>query len=245
MTKAVLFDLDDTLLINDSRAFMNRYFTLLSEFAEPVMEPKAFLEDVARATRTTILNTDPELTNADVFWAEFEALSDQRRADLEPFFADFYTNQFARLRSVTSPEPRAADLVESALADGRKVVIATNPLFPRPAIEQRLAWAGIPVENHAFALVTAYENMHAAKPHAAYYREILDLIAVAPNHSIMVGNDWENDIMPAAAVGLHTYWVNRDGSPPPDSSLVDAYGTMDELYERVVAGWLDDLAPGR
>lgn len=241
MIQAILFDLDDTLLINDSRAFMNSYFTLLSQFATPIMEPRAFLKDVAEATRATILNTDPTLTNADVFWAEFETLSGRQRADLEPFFAEFYTREFSKLRSVTEREARAVDLVETAIADGRQVVIATNPLFPQVAIEQRLAWAGVPVDNHPFALVTTYEGMHAAKPQPAYYREILTRIAVSPEQAIMVGNDWLNDIEPAARLGLHTYWVNRSGDTPEQPDVVDAYGTLDSLYERVAGGWLDAL----
>ncbi len=242
MIEAILFDLDDTLLVNDSRAFMNRYFTLLSQFAESVMEPRAFLDNVAKATRATIFNTDPMLTNADAFWAEFESLSGQRRADLEPFFADFYTQEFSKLRTGTGQEPRAVDLVERALADGRQVIIATNPLFPQIAIEQRLAWAGLPVDSHDFALVTTYEGMHAAKPQPAYYQEILTLIDVPPARAMMVGNDWVNDVEPAAAIGLHTFWVNRTGDAPPQSDLVDAYGTLDDLYERVAAGWLDTLS---
>lgn len=241
MIQAILFDLDDTLLINDSGAFMNSYFALLSQFAAPIMEPRTFLKNVAEATRATILNTDPTLTNADVFWAEFEALSGRRRADLEPFFAEFYTREFAKLRGVTDQEARAVDLVETALAGGRDVVIATNPLFPQIAIEQRLAWAGVPVDNHKFALVTTYESMHAAKPQVAYYREILTLIEVSPEHAIMVGNDWVNDIEPAAALGLHTYWVNRSGDSPAQPDRVDAHGTLDDLYERVAGGWLDEL----
>ncbi len=241
MIEAILFDLDDTLLVNDSRAFMNSYFSLLSQFAEPLMEPRSFLDNVTRATRTTILNTDAALTNSDVFWAEFETLSGQRRTDLEPFFADFYTHEFSKLRTGTEQEPRAVNLVEMALADGRQVVIATNPLFPQIAIEQRLAWAGLPVDNHNFALVTTYEGMHAAKPQPAYYEEILTLIDVSPARAIMVGNDWVNDIEPAAAVGLHTFWINRNGDAPPKPALADAYGTLDDLYERVAEGWLDEL----
>lgn len=241
MIEAILFDLDDTLLINDSQAFMNSYFALLSQFAQPRMEPRKFLDDLTRATRATILNTDPLLTNADVFWTEFEKLSGQRRVDLEPFFANFYTQEFSKLRTGTEREPRAVDLVEETLAEGRQVVIATNPLFPQIAIEQRLAWAGLPVDNHAFALVTTYEGMHAAKPQPAYYQEILALIDVVPSRAIMVGNDWVNDIEPAAAVGLHTFWVNRNGETPPQSELVDDFGTLDQLYERVSDGWLDTL----
>lgn len=241
MIDAILFDLDDTLLVNDAHAFMNHYFMLLSKYAAPVMEARTFLDDVTQATRTTIFNTDPNLSNADVFWAHFEELSGHSRDDLEPFFADFYAQEFGKLESITGREPRAVELVEQVLAQGRKVVIATNPLFPLVAIEQRLAWAGVPVDNHEFALVTAYENMHAAKPQPAYYQEILDRIDAAPETALMVGNDWTNDILPAAQVGMHTYWINRTSEAPPEPSLVAAHGTLADLYDLVADGWLDQL----
>ena len=97
--------------------------------------------------------------------------------------------------------------MRAAFARGLAVIIATNPLFPTTAIEQRLAWAGVPVDEYPYALVTTYENMHAAKPQPAYYREILAAIDCPPDRALMVGDDWKNDIAPAAAVGLHTFWT--------------------------------------
>lgn len=149
------------------------------------------------------------------------------------------------MRSSTVVRPAAAALVRAALDAGLAVVIATNPLFPGMAIEKRLEWAGIPVTDYPYALVTAYENMHAAKPQPAYYREILSVVGRPPERAMMVGDDWRNDIAPAAAVGLHTWWIapkeTMSGDSAPDLTLVRGYGTLDALCERVTAGWLQDL----
>jgi FMN phosphatase YigB (HAD superfamily) len=241
MIKAVLFDLDDTLLGNEVDTFMKQYFALLGDYARPYLDRQQFLACLVQSTRATIANVDPALSNADVFWATFEALTQLRRAEMEPFFVGFYEREFPRLRSATRVRPEAEPLVSRAFEAGLQVVIATNPLFPRTAIEQRLAWAGVPVDRYPYALVTTYENMHAAKPQPAYYREILDTLDVEPGEAIMVGDDWGNDIVPAAGLGLATYWVAPDGAAPP-APLARGHGSLADLQRLLDDGWLERLA---
>ena len=220
--QAILLDLDDTLLGNNTAEFMQRYFALLGEYARPMMDNDTFLPHLIQATQAAIRNTDPAHTNAEIFWANFETLT-------------------ARLRPATQVRPAAAHLVRAAFDRGLAVVIATNPLFPATAIEQRLAWAGVPVNEYPYALVTTYENMHAAKPQPAYYREILAAIDCPPARALMVGDDWKNDIAPAAAVGLYTYWIAPVDTVPPDAALLNGQGSLDVLAERVAGGWLERL----
>lgn len=245
MIQALLLDLDDTLLGNNVETFMRRYFGLLSTYARPLFDADTFLPHLIQATQAMIRNTDPGQTNAEVFWRAFEQLTGGRRAELEPFFSRFYETEFEQLRSSTVARPAAATLVRTATDKGHAVVIATNPLFPAMAIEKRLEWAGIPATEFPYALVTAYENMHAAKPQPAYYREILSVIGCPPDQALMAGDDWRNDITPAAAVGLHTWWITTDEASQdetaPDLALVRGYGTLDALAERVASGWLQQL----
>ena len=241
MIRAILFDLDDTLLGNNTDTFMKRYFALLGEYARPVMNDATFLPHLIQATQATIRNTDPAHTNAEVFWANFEALSGGRRADLEPFFHHFYETEFLRLQPTVVVRPAAAPLLRAVFDRGLDVVIATNPLFPARAIEQRLAWAGVPIAEYPYALVTNYENMHAAKPQLAYYREILDAVGCAPDEAVMIGDDWHNDIVPAAELGLFTYWIASTDATPPDPSCLNGQGSLDVLAEWVAGGWLEQL----
>ncbi|CUS02765.2 Haloacid dehalogenase domain protein hydrolase [Candidatus Promineifilum breve] len=241
MIQALLLDLDDTLLGNDIDTFMKGYFALLSAYARPLFDEATFLPHLIQATQAVIADTDPRRANHEVFWQAFEGLTGGRRAELEPFFQRFYDTEFARLRPSTVARPAAAALVGAALDRGLAVVIATNPLFPRVAIEQRLAWAGIAVGDHDYALVTTYENMHAAKPQPAYYREILAAVGHAPAQALMVGDDWRNDINPAATTGLHTYWIAAADAAPPDPALISGQGTLDDLLGLVAGGWLEQL----
>jgi HAD superfamily hydrolase (TIGR01549 family) len=224
---------------NSVDVFLHRYFTLLADFARELMPPDQFLKELLFATQAVIANQDPLTTNREVFWSVFSRQTALDQATTEPFLDRFYREEFSQLQVVTECRPVAQKLVQLVLDRGLKVVIATNPLFPRIAIEQRLAWAGIPVATYPLDLVTAYENMHATKPHAAYYQEILDVIGVQPSQALMVGDDWKNDIYPATRLGLSTYWIARPESDLPDPAVnLMGRGSLDDLYRQFSNGWL-------
>jgi FMN phosphatase YigB (HAD superfamily) len=224
----LLFDLDDTLLGNDMEVFLPRYFALLGEYARPLFaDSKELLRELLYGTQAMIRNTDRSLTNRDVFWRVFAERTGLEPAETEGFFNRFYDDSFPALHSVTERRPAAARVIDKALARGYQVAIATNPLFPARAIEHRLDWAGLPVSDYAFALVTSYENMHATKPHIAYYEEVLQRLGAEPATTLMVGDDWENDIVPAAALGMPVYWIAGDRAEPPDRDLPAGVGDLD------------------
>lgn len=114
------------------------------------------------------------------------------------------------------------------------MVIATNPLFPRTAIEQRLQWAGVGADEFSYALVTTYEIMHASKQHPAYYREILGRIKREPGECLMVGDDWGWDVLPTTRLGLSAWWIAGPGAvrPSEPASLL-GQGSLAELWEKV------------
>lgn len=220
--ETVFFDLDDTLLGNDMERFLPRYFALLGEYAQPIFaEHGQLLQELLHGTQAMIADPDRSRTNREKFWQTFTERTGLEQAEAEPFFDRFYEETFTELRAVTEQRPAARELVRACFERGLQVVIATNPLFPRRAIEHRLAWAGLPATEFDFALVTSYENMHAAKPHEAYYREILTRVGAKAETTAMVGDHWENDIVPAAALGVRVYWVAPEGAEPPDPPVDD------------------------
>lgn len=242
MIKAILFDLDDTLLGNATDSFMAGYFRLLSDYARPIMDSDEFIKRLRSATQLTIRNNDPSLTNAEVFWHNFLESTGLQRDDLEQFFMAFYATEFPSLRSQTTVVPAAEVVVGQSMDRGLDVVIATNPLFPQTAIDQRLDWAGVPVTRFPYALVTSYENMHAAKPNPAYYREIVQRIGLQPAEVLMVGDNWINDITAAGSIGAHTFWIASPDAPRPDATPIAGQGSLDDLRLLLADGWLEGLA---
>ena len=237
MIQAILFDLDDTLLGNHMDTFLPSYFALLGEHAARYMPRDQFMTELMTCTQSMIKNTDPTLSNREVFWQQFEQRTGLDSQELETFFDQFYRNQFNQLHKKTEKRPFAAKLIHHCQEVGLPVVIATNPLFPRIAIEARLTWAGLPVTENNFTLVTTYENMHAAKPQPAYYAEILDKIGCAPENALMVGDDWENDIVPTTSLGMHTYWLAPAEAELPSDLATHRGTSLQDLYVLLAAGW--------
>ena len=243
MIKAILFDLDDTLLGNDIDNFMKHYFTLLGEHAHTIMQPQQFIAELLVCTREMIANIDPAVTNRDVFWQTFAERNGEYDIDeLEAYFELFYRDTFPQLKPQTQRRESAARLVQYCLDQRLQVVVATNPVFPTSAIAHRLEWAGLPVDDVPFAMVTTYGNMHSTKPHPSYYQEILSRIDCEPGNALMVGDSWENDIVPAASLGMTTYWIAAEDAVGEDTAVsVTAQGSLEKLEDMIMSGWLNSL----
>jgi FMN phosphatase YigB (HAD superfamily) len=238
MTRTLLIDLDDTLLNNDINTFLPGYMKALAKFLAPWVAPEKMAPQLLAATQKMLENKNPALTLEEVFDADFYPKLGVSKADLGDAIAQFYETVFTGLQSLTSPRPQAVAMVEAALEQGWQIVIATNPLFPRRAIEQRLAWAGLPVDRYPFALVTSYEHFHFAKPNPAYYAEILARLGW-PNQTVaMLGNSLSDDLVPAAQLGIQCFWLTGENTSLPDGlpSLSRA-GSLDQVIP-----WLAQIA---
>lgn len=215
MVKAVFFDLDDTLLINNMTAFIPAYFQLLTAaFSDRVPAERLFLE-LTRGIEAMDANDGHGPNNQEAFESTFYPALGLDREELQPVFERFYDEEFPKLRQITQPMPGARQVMERVFAGGIRVVIATNPVFPRTAVEQRLEWAGVPVSEFPYTLVTHIENMHATKAGMAYYREILSILELEPQSCLMVGDDWLRDMVPAAGAGIPVFWVTGPESSGP------------------------------
>jgi FMN phosphatase YigB (HAD superfamily) len=224
--EAVLFDLDGTLLDIDLDAFFREYFAALGPVIAEVlgrgMDVRHGLDAVLQGTEAMSL-PHPGTSNREAFNARFRELTGAD-LDLDEYalaFERFYADVFPSLKGTMRPRPGARRVVQAALDLGLRVAIATNPIFPRSAIDERMRWAN--VSDLPVHLVTSYENMHAAKPQPAYYLEVASLLGVAPATALMVGDDRVLD-MTAADVGMSTFYVGRGAS-----STADFTGSLNDL----------------
>jgi FMN phosphatase YigB (HAD superfamily) len=247
MLQAILFDLDDTLLSNSMETFIPAYFQALTRWVAHLIPPARLIAELMRATDAMTANDGTGFTNEQAFAAAFYPAVGHDPDELRPIFERFYVEEFPRLRSLTERRPEARLLVGWAFERGLQVAVATNPIMPRLAIEQRLEWADVPVTEFDYALVTVYEDMHATKSHPAYYREILTRLGRRPDECLMVGDDSQRDIAQAASVGIPAYWVVEPGGTPlppsftekTEGSALVGQGTLAKLWEWVRSG---DLA---
>ena len=211
--KNVLFDLDGTLLPMDMEEFTNGYFGLLTEMMAPRgYDPEALIGAVWAGTAAMVKN-DGSRTNEDAFWAKFAQLFGAEALADQPLFEEFYANEFQRARRFCGYDSLAAQAVRTIKASGRRVVLATNPIFPAAATRSRLSWAGL--EPAGFELVTTYENSRYCKPNVNYYREILDQLGLRGEDCLMVGDDMTEDTA-AAELGMQVFLItscliNKEG----------------------------------
>lgn len=231
MTKVILFDLDGTLLPMDTDSFIQSYLGQLAPRVAHIIDPQLFLKALLAGTEAMIKNTEKDQRNEEVFEKTFLQLIKIEKEFIWPSINDFYANVFPTLSHLASPTNLARQVVEEAIQQGYRVVVATNPLFPKVAIEERLRWAGI--SDMPFELVTVYENSCFTKPHRQYYEEICEKVAVSPEECIMVGNDKQED-MSASQIGMKTFLVEGfviDRGEP--NYPINDQGTLEELLEKI------------
>ncbi|MCL2085276.1 MAG: HAD family hydrolase, partial [Oscillospiraceae bacterium] len=209
--------------------FINAYFSRLGKvFARIGLDPDAAIKAVWAGTGAMIKN-DGAQTNRKRFWDRFAAEMPMCDAGMVEGVCDaFYTGEFDGVKAIFEPGELPGRLVRGLNERGFSVVLATNPLFPRCAVETRLKWAGLTPED--FVLVTDYSNSSFCKPNLSYYREILAKIGRAsePGRCLMAGNNPEED-MCAAELGIETYLVAGFIEGGPEYS--GRRGTLAELEE--------------
>jgi len=238
--KALLFDLDDTLLLNNTQEFLAHYYRALLDKVKGVCAPGRFAEALNAGIRAMWQNRGYGPTNAEIFDAEFFGILRLPREAIVPVLQEFYDRDFEALRIHTQPDPWAVKVVALAREKGLQLAIATQPVFPRSAILARLRWAGVPHEQFNYDLVTSYENMRACKPRRRYFEDILDALHRTPEEALMVGDSPEADLA-AAELGIKTFWVVRDASHVDKSITCDARGTLEDLYELIRSGGIHEL----
>ena len=203
MYKALLFDLDGTLLPMDIDVFTKAYFHgIICKF--PHLRPDQLIDGILHGTASMVKSCDRNSTNREVFWRDFSARLGSPATIMEPVLSEFYEREFSSLRLVTMANPLARPLMESLFRAGFLVAIATNPIFPERAIRERLRW--LEIDDLPYDLVTDYETMHFCKPNPEYYAEVLELLRVAPGDCLMIGNDVEEDLV-AGNLGIRTFLV--------------------------------------
>lgn len=233
--KAVLFDLDGTLLPMDQEVFVKAYFGGLAKRLAPLgYEPEKLFKVLWGGVAAMVKN-DGQKWNEQVFWDFFvDAYGEDALKD-RPYIDEFYKTEFHQVQKVCGYSAHAKEIIELVKAQGKMPVLATNPLFPHTATENRMGWAGLSSEQ--FEHYTTYENSHFCKPNPKYYEEILERIGCTPEECIMVGNDVNEDLLPAKALGMQVFLLtdclinkeNVDISEVPQGGFTELKKYLAEL----------------
>lgn len=200
--KAVLFDLDGTLLPMDYDGFLKLYFgNLAKRLAGDGYDPDMLVKNVWTGTKAMVMN-DGSCMNENKFWDVFAEIYGVNVLQDKVLFDDYYREDFVKAKEACGFDPLAKETVELVKKLGMKVALATNPIFPMIATRQRIEWAGLEVKD--FELCTTYENIGLSKPNPAYYAEIASRLGVTPEECLMVGNDVTEDMV-AEKTGMKVF----------------------------------------
>ena len=227
MYKAILFDLDGTLLPMDNDEFTRGYLSMLSTAVAPLgYVPDAMITAMWRGVAAMVKN-DGSRRNCEVFWEIFSQLVGKDVTADIPHFDAFYDGDFNRAIKFTQPTEHARRAVALAREKAGRVVLATNPFFPPNAVAARIRWAGLTPA--AFDLITHYENSGSCKPNPYYYLEIAETIATAPTDCLMIGNNVDEDILAAKKAGMDTYLLTDCLIGDPATVSDTKQGSFEEL----------------
>lgn len=225
--KAILFDLDGTLIDVDLKRFVPEYLKLLASTVSHLVRQSKFISKLLIASEAVNKN-DGSKTNEEVFETTFFPSIGYTREEINPLFDKFYEDDFSKLRQYTRQKPAARRVMEYVFKKGYIVVIATTPLLPETAMRQRLQWAG--VADFQYRLITTIENSSSNKPNLSYYQSILDYIDIPSEECLMVGDEAKD--MVAANLGIKTYLVKSDNTEmTPDIPEPNYRGTLADLEQ--------------
>lgn len=231
MLKAILFDLDGTLLPVDNDFFFGPYLQEISA-SLPGVDSELLGASIMEVMKEVMERNPVTETVGDVFMRLLGERVGRSVEEMMPYLNTYYTEEFPLLGREIQPRPEVRQALDAAKAKGYTLVLATNPVFPSVATRERMRWAG--VSDGDFARITYFENSAHTKPHRAYYvEEILGPLGLAPEECLMVGNDVAEDMAPAQALGMSTYLLTEHILGDRDADFWDDEGNYLDLLKTI------------
>jgi phosphoserine phosphatase len=238
MKRGLLFDLDETLMVEEPAAEAAFLASAQLAAAERGTDPEA-LAVGARARARELWYAAPThaycmrvgISSWEGLWCRFEgehpevralrdwsptyrreawglALADQRVDDAQ--LAEELAERFvAERRTRHEVFADVADALER-LAQSHSMALVTNGAACLQ--REKLAASGL---SECFEVVVVSADLGVAKPDPAVFEHTLSQLGVDSDHAVMVGDSIAKDVNGALAAGLGAVWVNRGGHPAP------------------------------
>ncbi|TGD78964.1 HAD family hydrolase [Hymenobacter wooponensis] len=207
----ILFDLDDTLFdhANTARAALATSTAGLPEFAG------TDLEVLYQQYSEILEEMHPRVLAGEYTYEEARRLRFQRLlapygvASTDMALADFTQRHYGHYQRLRHPLAGALPLLE-ALKPHYKIGIVTNNRLAEQ--QEKLQYLGMtPLVD---ALITS-EEIGVPKPNPRIFQVALERLHSRAAETVMVGDNWQADVVGALAVGIRPVWLNRTASLRP------------------------------
>ncbi|RPF55398.1 putative hydrolase of the HAD superfamily [Aquisalibacillus elongatus] len=193
--KAMLFDLDDTLL-NRDQAVENMFFILIEKC----------YEDIKRSAKIEMLQKFKEYDKkaygdgdkAKVFEAFFDEFPTEYRLSSHDI-QDFWNNNFPNCFSINQKTINTLNTIKKHV----KVAIITNGSTQR----QRAKIIKTNLDRY-FETIIISEEVGLIKPDKHIFDLALDKLNVKPEEALFVGDDMEKDIGGCQNANINGIWFN-------------------------------------
>ena len=235
--KLITFDLDDTLWDVDGllQRAEEAVFSWLSQHCPPVTQHYSL--DSLFQTRVDYWRSHPELKHqisrmrqeslafilTELGYSSAQATAISRQAF--EVFMDYRHRVSYFDHALAVLETLGRDYALGALSNGN-------------ACTRRLG-----IDNY-FDFHFSAEQVNASKPDPTLFRAALDHAGISPTQMIHIGDHPKDDIRGAAALGIYTVWINRQGDPWQADDLAPSQTVrcLSELPAAVAT--IDQIAQG-
>jgi putative hydrolase of the HAD superfamily len=253
VTRALLFDLDDTLVVEEGAAVAS-FAATASVAAERHGVDAAALAADARVRARELWRAAPTypfcrrigISSWEGLWCRFEGDADDLRA-LRAWAPDFRRDAWRRALADHGIEDDAlaAELGERFGVERRgrcetfdDAAAALDRLRGEYALalvtngasclqREKLAASGLA---DRFDAIVVSGDLGRGKPDQAIFARALDAVGAEPGEAAMVGDNLTNDVDGALAAGLRAVWLNREGRQRPgDRPDLVEIGDLGEL----------------
>jgi putative hydrolase of the HAD superfamily len=221
--KAILFDLDDTLI----SAYGNpeaAWARIAAEFSDELHPRRDELVDAilaagrdywADSERSRKGRLAIDSARRVIVGTAFDRLGLPRRAVLDSDLVERMATRFGQMRE---EQMQLFDDAHPVLDEIRRRGIAVGLVTNGASAAQRGKLQRFDLA-HRLDHVQIEEEAGFGKPDARAFMHTLTALGAAPAEAWMVGDNFEADMVTPAALGLRTYWVNRDSRPLPRADV--------------------------
>jgi putative hydrolase of the HAD superfamily len=232
--KAVLFDLDDTLLW-DEQSVREAFLATCEEGAKQASVDAAALETSVRTEARALyesFETFPftkmiGINPFEALWANFSEGENENFRKLEKLAPGYRTESWTRglkalgvddrelgykLGELFPAERRSRPLlyeetfqVLNELKSKYKLLLLTNGA---PDLQKEKI-AGVPELAGYFDSIVISGSFGEGKPSIAIFQHALSLLGIAPEEGIMIGDKLTTDILGSGRIGMANIWINH------------------------------------
>ena len=199
--RAVLFDVDFTLA-KPGPELMPDGYVRCGERHGLVLDPARY--DMARDAAFVDLKRHPELDHDEEIWVLFtQRIIEGMGGEGDTYGAAVEMEGAWSHAHFFELYDDALPTLEALRARGLKIGLLSNTARDLEAF----------VEHHGLSVdaVLTSRAHGKTKPHETIFRRMLELLDVAPDEAVMVGDTVEDDIEGAHAVGMRALLVDREG----------------------------------